>query len=77
MPEGAFEELEKEYSTTKLIHVIQRGDDPPTVQWDNGLSENDVIANLVKALLFMAVDDYVMEIFSNMVEDSDDEDSSE
>ena len=66
-------QLEKNYKSTRLIYIIQKGDDAPKVQWDPGLTENDVIANLVKALLFMTVDDYIMEIFEELDEDDEDE----
>lgn len=67
-------ELEKHYGNTKIIYVIQKGDEPPKVQADPGLTENDVIANLVKALLFMSMDEYILEILDHLDPDDEDDD---
>lgn len=73
MGDEVFEQLEREYQGTKIVTVVQREDGPPTVQWDaQRLTENDVIANLFKALLFMTLDEYVSEIFDDM-DSGDDE----
>lgn len=67
MGDEVFEQLEREYQGTKIVTVVQREEGPPNVQWDaNTLTENDVVANLFKALLFMTLDEYVSEIFDDM-----------
>lgn len=75
LSDDTFQELAKQLSGTRIISVVQRGDSPPTVQWDPSLSENDVIANLLKALLFMTLDEYVSEMLDDMLgeEESDEE----
>lgn len=75
-PDEVFERLEKEYAGTRIITVIQRGQDSPKVQWDDSLTESEVIGNLFKALLFMTLDDYIMECFDEMSgeDDYDDQD---
>lgn len=72
-PEELFDQLEREYSGTRMISVVQRQDEPPSVHWDPGLTESDVIANLFKALLFMTLDEYVMEMFDDVTEEEDSE----
>lgn len=73
--EEILSQLEKHYKTTKLIYIIQKGDGTPSVQWDPSLTENDVIANLVKALLFMTVDEYIIDMMDAL--DGDDEDEED
>ena len=68
-----FERLEKEYARTRIITVIQRENSSPRVQWDDSLTEAEVVTNLFKALLYMTLDDYVMEMFDEMGGDDYDE----
>lgn len=72
--EEMFSRLEKEYEGTRFITIVHREDRAPTVQWDPALTENDVIAGLVRAVLFMTLDEYVSDIFDDILElDEDDE----
>lgn len=57
-----FAQLEEDYRETKIINVVQRRG-IPSVTWDPRLSENDVVATLVKALLFMTIDEFLSDIF--------------
>lgn len=66
--------LEDEYSETKLITIIKRGNSVPKVEWDINLSEDEVIATLVKALLFMTIDDFLVEMIGGMDNNDNDDD---
>ncbi len=66
-----FARLEKDYAATKIITVVQREGEVPKVQWDDSLTEDQVVANLFKALLFMTLDEYIMEVFEEMSEEEE------
>lgn len=60
--EEAMRRLEAAWAETKLITVIKKGDEAPRVEWDKSLTEDEVIAHLVRAIMFMAVDEYLLDM---------------
>jgi len=69
----AFHRLEKEYAHTKIVTVVQRENEAPRVQWDDNLSQSEVVTCLFKALLSLTLDDYIMEMFDEFGGDDYDE----
>lgn len=68
--DDAFSNLQKDYENTRIISVVQRNLGPPQVQWDNSLSESEVVAGLLKALLHLVIDEYVADVFDEWAEDN-------
>lgn len=69
----AVKRLEAEYDSVKVISVVQREGSLPRVEYD-GMTQAEVSTILLRALLFLSIDELVFEILEDFFEESEEED---
>lgn len=57
----SFEQWEEE-TPRRLITIMKMGDGIPIIEWDDKLTRDEVLASLVKVILFLTFDDYMDEV---------------
>lgn len=76
MDDELLAKLEQEYEGTRIISVVCRDGRPPRVEAPKDVSESDVIATLLKAVLFICMDDFIYDIIDEVLEDDEDDEDS-